>query len=525
MDAKEVVWGKRGRKESLSWGTKGRLSGKSVLIGPRVVAKVLPYQMINFLCFFCSRSGPLLSWQWCLLHFFILLWVQLPIESSAEDRPSVLADSSSGVSVHGSLPVASDGMFLAAEDGHAIWEKTIKTVATDWPVIKTVPPDFESVPPRAGRIESAWVQLPQSLNGQSDSTGGLSTSWPHWPQQRQRVVVQVLPAANGAWVDAVVETQPLALNDANPLSERVVLTGGWETELRGQQSVDATTDLAQRMDLESEPVYSLPMPPEIISSQSVQKQPWAGSKFPRLSRAGHKILEDYRNFYSCENLTCVTAAFGAGALMANTGFDTTMQNAWQAGITGSQTGDFFSATKDIGDGIYLLPAAGIAAVAGVALEGMPVGDALGGWGDRSLRMFLVGGPPVYVLQLATGASRPSNNGSVNTESPSGSDWKFFQDNNGVSGHSFMGAIPFLAAADMVEHPLAKGTLYVCSTFVGFSRINDDAHYSSQAFLGWYLAWASSLAVSRTEHHFAGFHVRVVPVPVGNQGGLGLEASW
>ncbi|MDA7992900.1 MAG: hypothetical protein MPJ25_07640, partial [Pirellulales bacterium] len=96
MDAKEVVWGKRGRKESLSWGTKGRLSGKSVLIGPRVVAKVLPYQMINFLCFFCSRSGPLLSWQWCLLHFFILLWVQLPIESSAEDRPSVLADSSSG---------------------------------------------------------------------------------------------------------------------------------------------------------------------------------------------------------------------------------------------------------------------------------------------------------------------------------------------------------------------------------------------------------------------------------------------
>ncbi|MEO2042421.1 MAG: phosphatase PAP2 family protein, partial [Pirellulales bacterium] len=110
-------------------------------------------------------------------------------------------------------------------------------------------------------------------------------------------------------------------------------------------------------------------------------------------------------------------------------------------------------------------------------------------------------------------------------SPSGSDWKFFQDNNGVSGHSFMGAIPFLAAADMVENPLAKGTLYVCSTFVGFSRINDDAHYSSQAFLGWYLAWASSLAVSRTEHHFAGFQVRVVPVPVGDQGGMGLEASW
>lgn len=464
-------------------------------------------------------------WQWRLGYLFILLGIQFPVQLSADERNSLAVDSSPKVSVRDSLPVASDGMFLSAEDGHAIWEKTIKTVANDWPVIKTIPPDFDSIPPRAGRIVSAWVEQLPSGKRQGGLADGLSASWPHWSQQRQRVVVQVLPAVNGAWVDALIETQPLASNDASLMSERVVLTGGWETDLRGQQSVDATTELAQRMDLESEPVYSLPTPPEIISSQTVQKQPWAGSRFPRLSRTGHKIFQDYRNFYSCENLTCVTAAFGAGALMANTGFDTTMQNAWQTGITGSQTGNFFSATKDIGDGIYLLPAAGIAAAAGVALEGMPVGDALGGWGSRSLRIFLVGGPPVYVLQVATGASRPSNNGSVNAESSSGSDWKFFQDNNGVSGHSFMGAIPFLAAADMVEHPLAKGTLYVCSTFVGFSRINDDAHYSSQAFLGWYLAWASSLAVSRTEHHFAGFEVRVVPVPVGDQGGLGLEASW
>ena len=481
--------------------------------------------MIKFLRPTGSRSGPFPFWQWCLFCSSVLLGIQLPGESTADERYPAGSDSSTGVSVHNSVPIASDGMFLTAKDGQAIWEKTTKTVAADWPVIKTIPPDFDSVPPRAGRIESAWVQLPQSLKRRGHLTGGLSASWPHLPQQRQRVVVQVLPAVNGAWVDAVVETQPLASNDVSLMSERVVLTGGWETNLQGHPSVDATVDLAQRMELESEPVYSLPMPPEVISSRNVQKSPWAGSRFPRFSRAGHKIFQDYRNFYSCENLTCVTAAFGAGALMANTGFDTTMQNAWQTGIRGSQTGDFISSTKDIGDGIYLLPAAGIAAAAGVALEGMPVGDALRGWGGRSLRIFLVGGPPVYVLQLATGASRPSNNGSINTESPSGSDWKFFQDNNGVSGHSFMGAIPFLAAADMVENPLAKGTLYVCSTFVGFSRINDDAHYSSQAFLGWYLAWASSLAVSRTEHHFAGFQVRVVPVPVGDQGGMGLEASW
>ena len=161
-------------------------------------------------------------------------------------------------------------MFLTAKDGQAIWEKTTKTVAADWPVIKTIPPDFDAVPPRAGRIESAWVQLPQSLKRQGHLTGGLSASWPHLPQQRQRVVVQVLPAVNGAWVDAVVETQPLASNDTSLMSERVVLTGGWDTNLQGHPSVDATVDLAQRMELETEPVYSLPMPPEVISSQNVQ---------------------------------------------------------------------------------------------------------------------------------------------------------------------------------------------------------------------------------------------------------------
>ncbi len=78
---------------------------------------------------------------------------------------------------------------------------------------------------------------------------------------------------------------------------------------------------------------------------------------------------------------------------------------------------------------------------------------------------------------------------------------------------------------MVESPLAKGTLYVCSTFVGFSRMTDDAHYPSQIFLGWYLAWASSLAVSRTEHHFAGMEVQVMPLPLGDLGGMGVQARW
>jgi hypothetical protein len=231
----------------------------------------------------------------------------------------------------------------------------------------------------------------------------------------------------------------------------------------------------------------------------------------------HSIVEDYRNFYSCESLVCISAAFGAGALMANTGFDDTMQTAWQKGVEPTSLGTFFSGCKDIGEGRYLLPIFGVAAATGLVFEDNPVGGAVGEWGSRSLRMFVVGAPPLYVLQLATGASRPSDG--------PGSEWHFFNDNNGVSGHAFVGAIPFLAAADMVESPLLKGTLYVCSTFVGFSRMTDNAHYPSQVFLGWYLAWASSRAVSMTETRFAGMEVRVVPLPMADLGGMAVEATW
>jgi len=408
-------------------------------------------------------------------------------------------------------PAVSDGMFLPAADGNTLWEQTVRTIAADWPVVRTVPPDFVAVPPRAGRIESAWVEPPAAVDETGLPTGST------WQPQRQRVVVQVLPAVGGVWIDAVVETQSLDDLDASLATDRVSLTGGWRTDLRGETSADVTTMLAARLAPTAEPIYALPPPPEIMAPPR-RAVPWADRRFPRLSRAGHKVWQDNKYFYAPDRLVCLTAAFGAGALMANTGFDTTMQDAWQTGVRPTELGTFFSGCKDIGEGRYTLPIFATAAATGLVFEGRPVGDALGGWGSRSLRIFVVGAPPLYVLQWATGASRPG-------ETSAGSDWKFFQDYNGVSGHAFVGAIPFLAAADMVESPLAKGTLYVCSTFVGFSRMTDDAHYPSQIFLGWYLAWASSLAVSRTEQHFAGMELRVVPLPIGDQGGMGVEARW
>jgi membrane-associated phospholipid phosphatase len=350
-------------------------------------------------------------------------------------------------------------------------------------------------------IESAWVEPPG---------GPLAGATP----QRQRVIVRVVPSPGGAWVDAALQTQSLATAPAG--NAEIGLVSAWETAPdKGNMTVQLAAQLAPGADVVTTlpPVDSREMfaPPQA-------KLPWTDSQFPRVSRAGYKVLDDYRNFYSCEPLVCLTGAFGAGALMANTGFDVTMQDAWQSGVAPTSLGTFFSDCKFLGEGKYLLPVAGAAAVTGMAFEGAPVGDFIGEWGSRSLRMFVVGAPPLYVLQWATGASRPD-------ESSAGSKWKAFQDSNGVSGHAFIGAVPFLAAADMVESPLLKGTLYVCSTFTGFSRMTDNAHFPSQVFLGWYLAWASARAVNATEMHFADMEVRVVPLPMADLGGMAVEARW
>jgi hypothetical protein len=400
-------------------------------------------------------------------------------------------------------------LFLAGHNGDRLWNKTLATVRAEWPIVRAEPPDFLSTPPRPGLIESAWVEPSAAAAGA-----------PPWPPKRQRVVVRVVPAADGAWIDAAVQTQSLADPEA---TGGLSLAGGWQTDTAAA-SQDITVKLAAQMAPVESPAFSLPMPAaEPFAGQPlplppVDERPWAGSRLPRASRAWHQIARDYRNFYSCESLTCITAAFGAGALMANTGFDQTMQDAWITGVEPTSLGTFFSDCKDIGEGRYSLPIFGAAYATGLVFENSPVGDAVGEWGGRSLRMFVVGAPPLYALQWATGASRPS-------DTAGSSYWAPFHDNNGVSGHAFVGAIPFLAAADMVESPLLKGTLYVCSTFVGFSRMTDEAHYPSQVFLGWYLAWASSRAVSQTEMQFAGMEVRVVPLPMADQGGLAVETRW
>lgn len=70
----------------------------------------------------------------------------------------------------------------------------------------------------------------------------------------------------------------------------------------------------------------------------------------------------------------------------------------------------------------------------------------------------------------------------------GSQWHALRDNNGISGHAFMGSLPFITAAKMTQSPASKALWYAGSTIAPLSRVNDGAHYSSQVALGWWLAF-------------------------------------
>jgi hypothetical protein len=205
--------------------------------------------------------------------------------------------------------------------------------------------------------------------------------------------------------------------------------------------------------------------------------------------------------------------------LANTDLDQNLHDWYQAEVRGTGSDDFARVAKTFGEGKYVFPTFAAALAAGTICEPWPAGEVAGDWGGRCLRSVLVGGPPVLFLQAATGASRPG-------ESSSESDWKPFQDSNGVSGHSFVGALPFVNAAKMTDDPWLKGGLYAVSTLPAWSRVNDDAHYTSQAVIGWWMAYLAASAVDDTQQSLWGENVEVVPLPAADGGaGVALLVSW
>ena len=175
-----------------------------------------------------------------------------------------------------------------------------------------------------------------------------------------------------------------------------------------------------------------------------------------ISRSYETVKTDLGNFYlDRENLTRLGIGVAGAAVFANTGMDRYIRNKYQDELRSNGTDE---ATK-----IFNISGTALALViAPVYLGTYGAGKLLHNstmveWAQKSFRATVVGGPALVFLAGATGADRPTEGDSH---------WKPFQNFHGVSGHSYIGGIPFITAAKMSENPYQKAIFYGLSTFAG-----------------------------------------------------------
>ncbi|MBI4620786.1 MAG: phosphatase PAP2 family protein [Desulfobacterales bacterium] len=229
-------------------------------------------------------------------------------------------------------------------------------------------------------------------------------------------------------------------------------------------------------------------------------------------RVKNTIYEDYKNFYSIGNLEKLAIGLGAAGVLANTSADREIQDRYQESVRNKDTDNLSTVTRMFGEGVITIPVYLGAALFGEFAGDVELSSTTGEWGKRCLRTLLVGAPPALFLQRALGAPRPDEGGSG---------WSPFSDNNGVSGHSFNGAVPFITAAKMTDNPYYKYGLYFASALGGISRINDNAHYFSQAALGWWMAYLAVASMDKTGTK----RPKIVVTPAAIPNGVGVMAAF
>ncbi len=218
--------------------------------------------------------------------------------------------------------------------------------------------------------------------------------------------------------------------------------------------------------------------------------------------AKHNVCSDHSNYYDRGTMAKLAYGLVLGSVLANTSMDQDFQDWYQQDVRSDDTDDFSTFFKTFGEGHLFIPTFACMAFAGKFVADWPVVGPVGEFSARTTRGYLVGAPPMLFMQFMLGASRPG-------ETDHSSHWYPFEDTNSVSGHAFMGAVPFITAARMTDGFFLKSGLYACSTLTAYSRINDDRHYLSQAILGWWMAYLACEAVDHT--HLKGHGMTFMPI--------------
>ena len=230
--------------------------------------------------------------------------------------------------------------------------------------------------------------------------------------------------------------------------------------------------------------------------------------------ARQNVCCDYCNYYNRNTMAKLACGLVLGSVLANTSMDQDVQDWYQQDVRSEDTDNFSEFWKTFGEGHIFIPSYACLALAGAFVEDWPVVGPIGDFGARTTRAYLVGAPPMLFMQFMLGASRPG-------ETNHSSHWMPFEDTNSVSGHAFIGAVPFITAAKMTDSVVLKSGLYACSTLTGYSRINDNCHYLSQVVLGWWMAYLACEAIDQTELNHRGMMI----MPIASNDSVGFGAIW
>lgn len=221
---------------------------------------------------------------------------------------------------------------------------------------------------------------------------------------------------------------------------------------------------------------------------------------------------DHQHLYSPLGLTALAAGVAAAAPLANSSADEDVQDWYRTRIKRDGLDDYATVAGTAGQ-VWVVVPVGLefARLLGHIDEEAIHDGGLFEWSNRSLRTCAVGYPPVLALFGLLGAARPSDGDSR---------WRPFQDFHGASGHTFVGAVPFLTAAAMTANPFLKAPLIAASFATGWSRIHDDKHYLSQVLLGWGIAALATWSVDQTQQS-AAWSIE----PTAGPDGVGVGLLW
>jgi hypothetical protein len=195
-----------------------------------------------------------------------------------------------------------------------------------------------------------------------------------------------------------------------------------------------------------------------------------------------QLIPAGRQLYTRRNFLKLVGATAGGAVISYSGLDEAVHELHLNRVKGDASDRVAHAAKEFGENEIAL--AGLSyALADWALPG----TAIGRWGRECFTATATGLPVLWTWQRVLGGSRPSD------AKEWGPRYRPFTDENSVSGHTFLAAIPFLVGARHAGIPVAAWSLRALSPMTGWSRLNDERHYLSQVLLGYGLAIEASRA--------------------------------